>query len=106
MLPIWEGTTNVLSLDVLRALARNEGLSAVPADLRDAAARAAADPRSTQVVAGARHLALAIGYSLIADLLDEHASETGTERAATHARLWRRARIDRADIAVDAARLS
>ena len=25
MLPIWEGTTNILSLDVLRALAKTEG---------------------------------------------------------------------------------
>jgi alkylation response protein AidB-like acyl-CoA dehydrogenase len=105
VLPIWEGTTNVLSVDVLRALSRGEGLPAVPVNLRDAAARAAADPRSTEAVAGARQLALAIGYSLVAGLLDEHAAATGTERAAAHAELWRRARIDRADIAVDAARL-
>ncbi len=105
VLPIWEGTTNVLSLDVLRALARKEGLTSVPADLRAAAARVAADPRSTQAVAGARHLALSIGAALVADLLDEHAAVTGTERAAAHAQLWRRARIDRSDISVDAARL-
>jgi alkylation response protein AidB-like acyl-CoA dehydrogenase len=105
VLPIWEGTTNVLSLDVLRALARGEGLTSVPAPLRDEAARAAADPRSTAAVAGARHLALSIGTALVADLLDGHATVTGTERAAAHADLWRRARIDRSDISADAARL-
>jgi alkylation response protein AidB-like acyl-CoA dehydrogenase len=105
VLPIWEGTTNVLSLDVLRALARGEGVAAVPAPVRDAAASAAANPRDAEVVAGARQLALSIGYHLASDLLDEHAEATGADRAAAHARLWRRARIERADIAVDAARL-
>jgi alkylation response protein AidB-like acyl-CoA dehydrogenase len=105
VLPIWEGTTNVLSVDVLRALARGEGLAAVPADLRDAAATAAADPAAPHVLAGARHLALSIATALVADLLDEHAAQTGTERAAAHARLWRRARIDRADITAEAAQL-
>jgi alkylation response protein AidB-like acyl-CoA dehydrogenase len=105
VLPIWEGTTNVLSVDVLRALARGEGLASVPADLRDAAAAAAADPAAPHVLAGARQLALSIATALVADLLDEHAAATGTERAAAHARLWRRARIDRADISVEAAAL-
>jgi alkylation response protein AidB-like acyl-CoA dehydrogenase len=105
VLPIWEGTTNVLAMDVLRALARGEGAAAVPVPVRDAAARAAADPRAADVVAGARQLALAIGYHVAADLLDEHAAATGAERAAAHAALWRRARIERADIAVEAARL-
>jgi acyl-CoA dehydrogenase len=105
VLPIWEGTTNVLSVDVLRALARGEGLAAVPAGLRDAAAAAAADPASPQVLAAARHLALSIATSLVADLLDEHAAVTGSERAGAHARLWRRARVERADVAAEAARL-
>ena len=105
VLPIWEGTTNVLSVDVLRALARGEGLAAVPSDVRDAAAAAAADPASPAVLAGARQLALAIGTSLVADLLDEHAAATGAERAAVHARLWRRARVERRDIATEAAAL-
>jgi acyl-CoA dehydrogenase len=105
VLPIWEGTTNVLSVDVLRALARGEGLATVPADVRDAAAAAAADPASPAVLAGARQLALAIATSLVADLLDEHAAATGTERAAAHARLWRRARVERRDIATEAALL-
>jgi acyl-CoA dehydrogenase len=105
VLPIWEGTTNVLALDVLRALARGEGLAAVPAPVRDAAAGAAAEPGAAHVVAGARSLALRIGAGLVADLLDEHAAATGTERDAAHAELWRRARVERADIAVEAARL-
>jgi len=105
VLPIWEGTTNVLSVDVLRALARGEGLAAVPSDVRDAAAAAAAEPASPAVLAGARQLALAIGTSLVADLLDEHAAATGAERAAVHARLWRRARVERRDIATEAAAL-
>ncbi len=33
VLPIWEGTTNVLSLDVLRAIARGEALPALLADV-------------------------------------------------------------------------
>ena len=33
VLPIWEGTTNVLSLDVLRAIARQEALPALLADV-------------------------------------------------------------------------
>jgi alkylation response protein AidB-like acyl-CoA dehydrogenase len=103
VLPIWEGTTNVLALDVLRALAG--GVAAVPAALRDRAAAAAADPRAPHVVASARGLALSIGYAVAADLLDEHATTTGDERAAAHARLWRRARLEHADIAVAAGAL-
>jgi hypothetical protein len=34
VLPIWEGTTNVLSLDVLRSIAREEALSCWAADAR------------------------------------------------------------------------
>jgi acyl-CoA dehydrogenase len=37
VLPIWEGTTNVLSLDTLRALQREEALPALLAELRRAA---------------------------------------------------------------------
>jgi acyl-CoA dehydrogenase len=105
VLPIWEGTTNVLALDVLRALARGEGLAAVPAALADEARAAGADPRAPHVVAGARGLALRLGYALAAQLLDEHADAAGDERSAAHAGLWRQARLSGADIAVDAARL-
>jgi acyl-CoA dehydrogenase len=37
VLPIWEGTTNVLSLDTLRALQREDALPALQAELRRAA---------------------------------------------------------------------
>src|SRR5262249_2973372 len=36
VLPIWEGTTNVLSLDVLRALARSAGLDALDREVERA----------------------------------------------------------------------
>jgi alkylation response protein AidB-like acyl-CoA dehydrogenase len=39
VLPIWEGTTNVLSLDVLRAIKREETLPALLEELRKAATR-------------------------------------------------------------------
>jgi len=105
VLPIWEGTTNVLALDVLRALARGEGMSAVPAALRDEVAAAAQDPGAAHVVAGARGLALRTAFHLAGELLDAHAEATGEERAARHAVLWRRARIEGTEIAADAALL-
>ena len=40
VLPIWEGTTNVLSLDVLRALSRGEGVDALLGRLAAATAMA------------------------------------------------------------------
>jgi alkylation response protein AidB-like acyl-CoA dehydrogenase len=105
VLPIWEGTTNVLALDVLRALHRGEGLDAVPAVVRDEATAAAADPRSPQVLAGARGLAMRIGTAITADLLDDHAATTGAGRAATHATLWRRRHLAGADVSAPAAAL-
>ncbi|HEV8628994.1 MAG TPA: acyl-CoA dehydrogenase family protein [Thermoanaerobaculia bacterium] len=88
VLPIWEGTTNVLSLDVLRALDREEAL---PALLGDAAAHLPAGPapavdrvRETLAAvatalqstadgerrqAAARRLALALARSYAAALL-------------------------------------
>ncbi|MEU0554293.1 acyl-CoA dehydrogenase family protein [Dactylosporangium sp. NPDC006015] len=102
VLPIWEGTTNVLSVDVLRALTTGDGArpllhraeiaaaavhrlpgilpgtaDAVIAATRRLAAdvgTAAADPRSDRVVAGARELALRLGTTLTAALLLEHAA--------------------------------
>jgi alkylation response protein AidB-like acyl-CoA dehydrogenase len=119
VLPIWEGTTNVLSLDVLRALARGEGtdpllgrlaaaaataegaeaglFAAHLADLRDQIGHAAKDPGAEAVQAGARGLALRLGYALGAALLTEHAQweqTTGTDPGAgPAARLWIRERL-------------
>ncbi|MCW6007135.1 acyl-CoA dehydrogenase family protein [Micromonospora sp. CPCC 205371] len=126
VLPIWEGTTNVLSLDVLRATAREDAakpllarldaavdvargfspsladtLAATTAALRDEAAEIAADPGGAGVVAGARGFALRMAYALAAALLFEHAG-WGDEQGEAAARLWTRRWLRRDDIAVDA----
>ncbi|UWP78477.1 acyl-CoA dehydrogenase family protein [Dactylosporangium fulvum] len=129
VLPIWEGTTNVLSVDVLRGLAAGEGArpllhrfeiaadaaaSGLPgvAEALVAAARrlaadvetAAADPRSPRVVAGARELALRMGHALTAALLLEHAAwalDRGDERPALLASLWTLRRLGQSDVSPD-----
>jgi alkylation response protein AidB-like acyl-CoA dehydrogenase len=97
VLPIWEGTTNVLSLDALRAVAREEALPPLLARVRDlvaeardadlgaagqqavaAADRAAAWVRErgkdpAVVEAGARGFALTLGRSLALAALVRHA---------------------------------
>ena len=128
VLPIWEGTTNVLALDVLRALVRQGAaepllrrldaaadtalsLSAPTADavaataraLRDAVARITTDPSGAEVAAGARGLALRVAYALTATLLLEQAAD-GDEPADVAARLWVRRWLGGDDIAVDAHR--
>lgn len=50
VLPIWEGTTNVLSLDLLRAEAKDGAFSAVLADLASRAAGLGARPLEGRVV--------------------------------------------------------
>jgi acyl-CoA dehydrogenase len=44
VLPIWEGTTNVLALDALRAVARDDALPAFVAEVHRAAGHAGDDP--------------------------------------------------------------
>jgi acyl-CoA dehydrogenase len=98
VLPIWEGTTNVLSLDALRALQRDEALPAYLAEVRraagttqhqdpaaighlavDAADRAAAwiaraaDAGRDATEHGARRFALTLGRALQAALLAQQA---------------------------------
>jgi hypothetical protein len=98
VLPIWEGTTNVLSLDTLRALGHGDGLAALDrelarlaAPLRDpalvaaaAAARAAFDGARAWVgrafaedragmEAGARRFALTLARAASLALLCDHA---------------------------------
>jgi acyl-CoA dehydrogenase len=111
VLPIWEGTTNVLSLEVLRALGAGEGrpaeallrevevrLSPVPPELAppaEAAAAALARARTALArargpadEAGARRLALTLGRTLALALLVEHARalrERGGGRGAVAA---------------------
>ena len=108
VLPIWEGTTNVLSLDVLRAEARDRGLSAVlsflragvaalsastslPAEqvttLQDttkrliAAAEAAGTLGQLAMEERARRLALTTGYAVEAMLLGRTAAALGRRDA-------------------------
>ncbi len=97
VLPIWEGTTNVLSLDTLRALGKGGALEAINAEVEacctsatDAglakpveAARAAvrhatagvmeAMPNAARLEAGARRFAMTLGRSLELALLCQHA---------------------------------
>jgi hypothetical protein len=96
VLPIWEGTTNVLSLDALRVLAKPGIADAFVAELerlgspaRDRvagslAAIAGRDPDSAQ--ASARRLAYELAEAWIEGLLREAAEEGGRE--ARVADLW------------------
>jgi acyl-CoA dehydrogenase len=131
VLPIWEGTTNVLALDVIRALSHDhslgqaflarldeataqasamliggavDGLRAARFFLMDAMPAAAAGPRDETVVAGARHLALTMGYALALALLVEHAAATDDEATKVAAELWGRARLTADETATDAHR--
>ena len=97
VLPIWEGTTNVLSLDVLRVLAKPGVAEAFAGELdrldspsrksaADALARAARlEPEPAQRYG--RRLAFTLAESWVDGLL-EAASSAG-ERGALVARLWR-----------------
>jgi alkylation response protein AidB-like acyl-CoA dehydrogenase len=97
VLPIWEGTTNVLSLDVLRAIgeqrdlpALGEALDKLHAEVRSGALRevvahaqqafshvksalGSATPGDQEEQRGARRLALTLGRSVAASLLARHA---------------------------------
>jgi hypothetical protein len=111
VLPIWEGTTNVLSLDVIRALVAGHAdpllsrldthpaLAQTAAALRDEVALVRKDPSAPATVAGARGLALRLAHGLTAALLLDHAP-WGTEVAAD---LWRRRWLHHEDIAAAAA---
>ncbi|MBM0231057.1 hypothetical protein JNW91_03695 [Micromonospora sp. STR1_7] len=112
VLPIWEGTTNVLALDVLRALTREDAgapllsrlaaavdlarplspaladtLATAAAQLGDTITAVTAELGAAAVLAGARGLALRLPYALTAALLVEHAA-WGDEQAELAARLW------------------
>lgn len=119
VLPIWEGTTNVLALDVLRAVVREDAagpvlarltaaaerapavagpLSAAASELREALAGVVADPTATAVVAGARGLALRLAYALAGALL----AVWDDELAGLAADLWVRRHVVGEDIAARA----
>jgi alkylation response protein AidB-like acyl-CoA dehydrogenase len=125
VLPIWEGTTNVLSLDLLRALGKPEVARALVAEvarplgaLRDPALRPCAEAveralahargwleataaRPAAREAGARRLALTVGRALELALLAAHAQwclDAGRgRRALLAARRLSRSAIDLVD---------
>jgi putative acyl-CoA dehydrogenase len=113
VLSIWEGTTNVLSLDTLRAVERSGGLSAWTEDvrrrlkavqidaLRSSAERAgiavqrveeygalASRSDSELQQAGARAFAYAIARTEAAALLIEHAAATSDGQSIIAAQRW------------------
>jgi acyl-CoA dehydrogenase len=123
VLPIWEGTTNVLALDVLRALAKGAGLEAVHAEIERCKSSAAAHGDLAQLAdqalhafshaatwamrareegleaieAGARRFALTLGRSLQLALMVEHAAWGLTKndrRSLAAARMFGRAGCD------------
>lgn len=126
VLPIWEGTTNVLALDVLRAVTREDAgapllrrlagavdlarpltpaladtLATVAGELRVTLDEVAADPAAVAVLAGARGLALRMAYALATALLVEHAG-WGDGQAEVAARLWARRWLRHEDVSADA----
>jgi acyl-CoA dehydrogenase len=120
VLPIWEGTTNVLALDVLRALAGEGAVDALRAEVerhlsdgRDPALRPAIDAARSALErarawlaaaagpareAGARRLALTLGRTLELALLVSHAQwcldHTRGPRAVAAARRLARHGVD------------
>ena len=129
VLPIWEGTTNVLSLDTLRALGKGGAIEAVMheietacASVRDAglakpvdATRAAikhaaawvtgATSEPERLEAGARRFALTLGRSLELALLCAHAQWAVDQQHAHAPRLVAAARrfaINGVDVIADA----
>lgn len=108
---IWEGTTNVLSLDVLRAIEKENafapfvggilkrlesvnGFDAEAAEIRNACGELqkylglAMKEGPDFVQAGARHLAYSLARTFAASLLVDFASRTREARAAECARRW------------------
>jgi hypothetical protein len=97
VLPIWEGTTNVLSLDTLRALGKGGALEAIAAEVETCCASATdaglgkpvevaraalrhatawvqeAMPHPTRLESGARRFAMTLGRTLELALLCQHA---------------------------------
>ncbi|MEO8874684.1 MAG: acyl-CoA dehydrogenase family protein [Polyangiaceae bacterium] len=123
VLPIWEGTTNVLALDVLRALGKGTGLDAVRSEIERCKSKASDHKELAELAelalrayshaelwalrireegvealeAGARRFALTLGRSLQLALIVEHAAwglAKGDRRSAAAARLFARAGVD------------
>ncbi len=113
VLSIWEGTTNILSLDALRAIERGDVLAEWTSDVKrrlsglKVAALSSCAERTVSAVhrieqyseravsagsefqqAGARGFAFAIARTEAAALLIEHANAQGDQVAVTAARRW------------------
>jgi putative acyl-CoA dehydrogenase len=113
VLSIWEGTTNILSLDALRAMERSDVLAEWASDIRrrlSGVKVAALSPCAEQTLnavhriekyaaraanagtefqqAGARRFAYAIARTEAATLLIEHANAQNGDVAVTAARRW------------------
>ena len=81
VLPIWEGTTNVLSLDTLRALAKGGTIEAVASDIRAHLERVSDAGLRAPVEAATRALASATAWAQGA-MLDPVRMESGARRFA------------------------
>jgi acyl-CoA dehydrogenase len=81
VLPIWEGTTNVLSLDTLRALGKDGTFEAVVDEIRGRAA-AARDPGLTGCAAVASRAIAHAGEWLAQSMADNRRLEAGARRFA------------------------
>ncbi len=116
VLPIWEGTTNVLSLDVLRAIQKANALSAWTADLRQRVVRIGHSNSAAHVsdalaaiekafggeqvgseshLAGARSVAYLIAHTEAAILMLEYAQGASDASASTAAQRWSQRNITR-----------
>jgi alkylation response protein AidB-like acyl-CoA dehydrogenase len=81
VLPIWEGTTNVLSLDVLRAIDKTNGLAALLSDARQRLEEIRTD--------SLRQLTGRVSQALDAiETFAEHAAQRGRSFAEMHARAF------------------
>ncbi len=80
VLPIWEGTTNVLALDLLDVLDRQRALAPLVATIN--AAADAGDHRELEVPAGAARDATAAATAWLAATTDPDARQAGARRLA------------------------
>lgn len=107
VLPLWEGTTNVLALDLLRAISKTGGLGPVEREVtrclagargslesvarsisnavRHAAAWLSRVPDTAALEAGARRFALTVGHAVEAALLVAEASRMPDGHVLRHA---------------------
>ena len=107
VLPLWEGTTNVLALDLLRAISKGDGLAPVEREvsrclagaggalgpaarsvseaIHHAAAWLSRVPDTAALEAGARRFALTVGHALEAALLVAEASRQPDGHPVRHA---------------------